>query len=72
MKTIKIQLLNKINGDYDYDDILAGNPNAPSGNINDLHRPECIFRHQTVFNVIENCLTPLHPNAGVNIDTSDS
>ena len=27
-----------------------------------------IFKHQTVFNVNENCLTPLHPNASVNID----
>jgi len=44
-----------------YKDVLSNNPNAPPGYINDLRRAEFIFRHQTVFNVSENCLMPLHP-----------
>jgi len=68
IRGIGIKRAKDIVSNCDYEDILAGNPNAPSGYVNDLHRVECIFRHQTVFNVNENCLTPLHPNAGVNID----
>ena len=40
---------------------LTGLANSPANYATDFRRTELVFRHQTVFNVVENCLAPLHP-----------
>ena len=35
--------------------------NSPAHYVTNFRRTELVFRHQTVFNVVENCLAPLHP-----------
>ena len=42
-------------------DKLTGLANSPANYATDFRRTELVFRHQTVFNIVENCLAPLHP-----------
>lgn len=40
---------------------LSGLANAPANYMADFRRTELVFRHQTVLNIVDNCLAPLHP-----------
>ena len=44
---------------------------APPDYIADFSRAEFIFLHQTVFNVTENCVMPLHPITSDNFSNGD-
>lgn len=45
----------------DFLDKLTGLVNSPANYVTDFRRTELVSRYHTVFNIVENCLAPLHP-----------
>ena len=44
-----------------FEERLASLANAPPDYMKNFVQVEMVFKHQTVFNVVENCLKPLNP-----------
>lgn len=60
MRGIGIKRAKEIVTQDEFLDKLTGLANCPVNYATDFRRAELVFRHQTVFNVVEDCLAPLH------------